>query len=173
MSQALGKVVAGYGNMLTASFDTNVRQNEVAYVVTGESRLKCEVIRVKDNLCYMQAFEDTRGVKVGDQVQFTKDLLIAELGPGLLGQIYDGLQNPLPKLAAKCGLFLTRGVYLESLDRDKKWEFTPIAKVGDVIAAGMFWGPCLKGSSRTRSLCLSILSARPRSRTLPAKAPIL
>jgi V/A-type H+-transporting ATPase subunit A len=145
MSQALGKVVAGYGNMLTASFDTNVRQNEVAYVVTGESRLKCEVIRVKDNLCYMQAFEDTRGVKVGDQVQFTKDLLVAELGPGLLGQIYDGLQNPLPKLAGKCGLFLTRGVYLESLDREKKWEFTPAAKPGDVIAAGDVLGTVPEG----------------------------
>jgi len=145
MSQALGKVVAGYGNMLTALFDTNVRQNEVAYVVTGDSRLKCEVIRVKDNLCYMQAFEDTRGVKVGDQVEFTKDLLIAELGPGLLGQIYDGLQNPLPKLAAKTGLFLTRGVYLESLDREKKWEFTPAAKPGDAMVAGDVLGTVPEG----------------------------
>jgi len=141
----MGKVVAGYGNMLTASFDTNVRQNEVAYVVTGDSRLKCEVIRVKDNLCYMQSFEDTRGVKVGDQVEFTKDLLVAELGPGLLGQIYDGLQNPLPKLAAKTGLFLTRGVYLESLDREKKWDFTPVAKPGDVIAAGDVLGTVPEG----------------------------
>jgi V/A-type H+-transporting ATPase subunit A len=145
MSHAIGKVVAGYGNMLTASFDTNVRQNEVAYVVTGDSRLKCEVIRVRDNLCYMQAFEDTRGVKVGDQVEFTKDLLVAELGPGLLGQIYDGLQNPLPKLAAKCGLFLNRGVYLESLDRTVKWEFTPVAKVGDVVAAGDVLGTVPEG----------------------------
>lgn len=145
MSQALGKVVAGYGNMLTALFDSNVRQNEVAYVVTGDSRLKCEVIRVKDNLCYMQAFEDTRGVKVGDQVEFTKDLLIAELGPGLLGQIYDGLQNPLPKLAAKTGLFLTRGVYLESLDREKKWEFTPAARPGDVMVAGDVLGTVPEG----------------------------
>lgn len=145
MSQAMGKIVAGYGNMLTAYFDTNVRQNEVAYVVTGDSRLKCEVIRVKDNLCFMQAFEDTRGVKVGDQVEFTKDLLVAELGPGLLGQIYDGLQNPLPKLAAKCGLFLTKGVYLKSLDRDKKWEFTPAVKPGDVIAAGDILGSVPEG----------------------------
>jgi len=141
----MGKVVAGYGNMLTASFDSNVRQNEVAYVVTGDSRLKCEVIRVKDNLCYMQSFEDTRGVKVGDQVEFTKDLLVAELGPGLLGQIYDGLQNPLPKLAAKTGLFLTRGVYLESLDREKKWDFTPVAKPGDVIGAGDVLGTVPEG----------------------------
>jgi len=145
MSHAMGKIVAGYGNMLTASFDTNVRQNEVAYVVSEQGRMKCEVIRVRDNLCYMQAFEDTRGVKVGDRVEFTKDLLIAELGPGLLGQIYDGLQNPLPKLAAECGLFLKRGVYLESLDRTTKWDYTPVAKVGDVVEAGDVLGTVPEG----------------------------
>ena len=136
MSHAMGRIVAGYGNMLTAQFDSDVRQNEVAYVVSGESRLKCEVIRVRDDLCYMQAFEDTRGVKVGDQVEFTKDLLVAELGPGLLGRIYDGLQNPLPQLAKECGLFLKRGVYLESLDRSTQWEFTPTVKAGDTVEAG-------------------------------------
>ncbi len=145
MSRAMGKIVAGYGNMLTATFDTNVRQNEVAYVVTGDSRLKCEVIRVRDDLCFMQAFEDTRGVRVGDKVEFTQDLLVAELGPGLLGQIYDGLQNPLPKLAAQCGLFLKRGIYLESLDRDKKWEYTPVAKVGDIVQAGEVLGTVPEG----------------------------
>jgi V/A-type H+-transporting ATPase subunit A len=145
MSGALGRVVAGYGNMLTASFDTSVRQNEVAYVITGDNRLKCEVIRVRENHCYMQAFEDTRGVKVGDQVEFTRNLLIAELGPGLLGQIYDGLQNPLPKLAAKCGLYLKRGVYLESLDRKVPWEYTPVAQVGDVVEAGDVLGTAPEG----------------------------
>ncbi|MBN1104137.1 MAG: V-type ATP synthase subunit A [Deltaproteobacteria bacterium] len=145
MSHAMGKIVAGYGNMLTASFDTSVRQNEVAYVVSEEGRMKCEVIRVRDNLCYMQAFEDTRGVKVGDQVEFTKDLLVAELGPGLLGQIYDGLQNPLPKLAAQCGLFLKRGVYLQSLDRTTKWDYTPVAKAGDVVEAGDVLGTVPEG----------------------------
>ncbi len=145
MSNALGKIVAGYGNMLTASFDSNVRQNEVAYVMSGESRLKCEVIRVRDNLCYMQSFEDTRGVKVGDEVQFTSDLLVSELGPGLLGQIYDGLQNPLPELASQCGLFLKRGVYLESLDRKTQWEFTPVAKVGDMVQAGDVLGTVPEG----------------------------
>jgi V/A-type H+-transporting ATPase subunit A len=109
MSFARGKVVAGYGNMITASFDTQVRQNEVAYVITGDRRLKCEVIRVRDDVCNMQVFEDTRGIKVGDEVEFTGDLLVVELGPGLLGQIYDGLQNPLPELAKECGLFLKEG----------------------------------------------------------------
>jgi V/A-type H+/Na+-transporting ATPase subunit A len=145
MSIAVGKVVAGYGNMITASFDPNVRQNEVAYVITRDGRLKCEVIRVRENHCYMQVFEDTRGVKVGDQVEFTGGLLTAELGPGLLGQIYDGLQNPLPELAKACGLFLKRGIYLKSLDRERQWEFTPQAKVGDEVQAGDVLGTVPEG----------------------------
>jgi len=136
-----GKVVAAYGNMVTASFDESVRQNEVAYILTADgSRLKSEVIRVRGNLCNAQVFEDTEGIKVGDHVEFTGDLLIVELGPGLLKQIYDGLQNPLPKLAERTGLFLKRGIYIESLDRSVKWDFTPEAKVGDQIQAGDILG---------------------------------
>lgn len=141
----MGKVVAGYGNMITASFESNVRQNEVAYVVTGDRRLKSEVIRVRGQLCDMQVFEDTRGIRVGDSVEFTGNLLVVELGPGLLRQIYDGLQNPLPELAKKCGLFLKRGVYLDGLDRSVKWEFTPIAKVGDRVEAGSVLGTVPEG----------------------------
>jgi len=141
----MGKVVAGYGNMITASFESNVRQNEVAYVITGDRRLKSEVIRVRGHLCDMQVFEDTRGIRVGDSVEFTGNLLVVELGPGLLRQIYDGLQNPLPELAKKCGLFLKRGVYLDGLDRSVKWEFTPIAKVGDRVEAGSVLGTVPEG----------------------------
>jgi V/A-type H+-transporting ATPase subunit A len=145
MSWARGKVVAGYGNMLTASFDTHVRQNEVAYVISGDRRLKAEVIRVRNDTCNMQVFEDTRGIKVGDEVEFSGDLLVVELGPGLLGRIYDGLQNPLPELAKQCGLFLARGVYLKALDRTRTWEFSPVAKQGDVVAAGDVLGTVPEG----------------------------
>lgn len=140
-----GKVVAGYGNMITASFDSNVRQNEVAYVVTADRKLKSEVIRVRGQLCDMQVFEDTRGVRVGDDVEFTGNLLVVELGPGLLRQIYDGLQNPLPELAKRCGLFLKRGVYLDGLDRSVQWAFTPVAKVGDRVQAGSLLGTVPEG----------------------------
>lgn len=145
MSLATGRVVAGYGNMIAASFDTSVRQNEVAYVITQDAKLKSEVIRVREGVCYMQVFEDTRGVRVGDPVEYTRDLLVAELGPGLLGQIYDGLQNPLPELARECGLFLKRGVYLPSLDRNRTWTFTPVAKIGDTLAAGDVLGTVPEG----------------------------
>jgi len=140
-----GKVVAAYGNMVTASFETDVLQNEVAYVITGDRKLKSEVIRVRSTVCDMQVFEDTRDIKVGDAVEFTGNLLVVELGPGLLEQIYDGLQNPLPQLAQHSGLFLKRGIYLDCLDRSKQWEFTPVAKAGDTIQAGNVLGTVPEG----------------------------
>ena len=136
-----GKVVASFGNMVVSSFEGSVRQNELAYIRIAEgARLKSEVIRVRGDLCYIQVFELTAGIKVGDPVEFTGDLLVVELGPGLLQQIYDGLQNPLPKLAEKAGLFLKRGIYLEPLDRTTLWDFTPVAKEGDHIEAGDILG---------------------------------
>jgi V/A-type H+-transporting ATPase subunit A len=137
----MGKVVAAYGNMVTASFERAVRQNELAYIHTAEGgKLKSEVIRVRGDLCNVQVFELTQGIKVGDPVEFTGDLLVVELGPGLLQQIYDGLQNPLPKLAQAAGLFLKRGVYIEPLDRSIRWDFTPSAKEGDDVEAGDILG---------------------------------
>jgi V/A-type H+-transporting ATPase subunit A len=136
-----GKVVAAYGNMVTASFEGSVRQNELAYIHTVDGgKLKSEVIRVRGDLCNVQVFELTQGIKVGDAVEFTGDLLVVELGPGLLQQIYDGLQNPLPKLAQAAGLFLKRGVYIEPLDRSIRWDFTPLARVGDDVEAGDILG---------------------------------
>ena len=72
-------------------------------------------------------------------------MLAVELGPGLLGQIYDGLQNPLPKVAEKVGNFLEPGVYLEALPRDSAWEFTPTAKAGDKVRAADLLGTVPEG----------------------------
>ncbi|MBR6372440.1 MAG: V-type ATP synthase subunit A [Victivallales bacterium] len=132
-----GKVTGVNGNMVSVSFDTRVTQNEVAFVLVGDgTRLKAEVIRVRGREADIQVFESTTGVKVGDAVEFTGQLLSVELGPGLLTQVYDGLQNPLPELAAQTGYFLKRGLYVYPLDREKKWQYTPVAKVGDVLEAG-------------------------------------
>jgi V/A-type H+-transporting ATPase subunit A len=93
----------------------------------------------------MQVFEDTTGIRVGDRVEFTGGLLSAELGPGLLTQVFDGLQNPLPALAAQCGFFLKRGTYLPPLSRERKWSFTPLAKPGDSVRAGDTLGSVTEG----------------------------
>ena len=130
-----GRVTGVNGNMVTVEFDTFVTQNEVAYVILGEKKLKAEVIRVRGRRADLQVFESTVGIKVGDPVEFTDDLLSVTLGPGLLKQVYDGLQNPLNKLAEKSGFFLERGVYLEALDFDSVWHFTPVAETGAVLRA--------------------------------------
>lgn len=130
-------VVAGVnGNMVAVDFEDSVMQNEVAYVLVGEDRLKAEVIRVRGKIADLQVFEDTVGIRINDKVEFTNELLSVELGPGLLTQVYDGLQNNLPDLAEQYGFFLKRGAYLEALDYESEWEFTPIAKAGDKVRSG-------------------------------------
>ncbi len=132
----IGRIVGVNGNMITVAFDTFVTQNEVAYALSGGKRLKAEVIRVRGSNADLQVFESTAGLKIGDTVEFTGDLLSVRLGPGLLTQVFDGLQNPLNKLAEKSGFFLERGVYLPALDEQRQWEFTATAKVGDKLIAG-------------------------------------
>ena len=133
MKDTKGKVAAVNGNMVAVEFDGHVMMNEVAYVETEGKKLKSEVIRIRGNACSLQVFEMTKGIVVGDTVEFSGEMLAIELGPGLLTQIYDGLQNPLPQLAQKCGYFLERGVYLTPLPVDKKWSWTPVKKPGDTV----------------------------------------
>ena len=131
-----GRIVGVNGNLLTVEFDTSVIQNEVAFVILGDLRLKSEVIRVRGNRADLQVFESTDGIKVGDIVEFSGSLLSVTLGPGLLKQVFDGLQNPLPMLAEKSGFFLQRGVYLDAFDFQAVWDFTPLAEVGAKLRAG-------------------------------------
>jgi V/A-type H+-transporting ATPase subunit A len=130
-----GKVTGVNGNMVSVAFDDRVIQNEVAFVVTDDNeRLKGELIRVRGREADIQVFESTVGIKVGNKVEFSGELLSVELGPGLLTQVYDGLQNPLPELAKQAGYFLKRGLYVYPLDREKtwlgEWEITWTAGAG-------------------------------------------
>ena len=145
MTDTKGKVVSVNGNLVSVKFDGNVSMNELCYVIVDGTRLKSEVIRIRGDIAQIQVYEMTGGIKCGDEVEFDGDMLSAQLGPGLLGQIYDGLQNPLPALAEQAGWFLQRGVYAESLDSEKKWEFTPTAKVGDTLRAGEYIGTVPEG----------------------------
>ena len=142
-----GKIVGVNGNMITVAFDGAVAQNEVGYAVLGDKRLMAEIVRVRGRRCDMQVFESTTDLAVDDSVEFTGNLLAAELGPGMLTQVYDGLQNPLVDLAREAGkissdaaFFLQRGLYLPGLPRDKKWAWHPTAQPGDRVTAGDFLG---------------------------------
>ena len=145
MTENKGKVLSINGNLVSVKFHGNVSMNEICYVFVGDTALKSEVIRIKGNVAQVQVYEMTDGIQCGDTVEFTGDMLSADLGPGLLGQIYDGLQNPLPLLAEQAGWFLERGIYADGLNTEKKWEFMPTAKVGDVVRAGEHIGTVPEG----------------------------
>ena len=147
-----GRIAAVNGNMITVVFDGAVAQNEVGYALLGEKRLMAEIVRVRGTRCDMQVFDSTTDLAVDDKVEFSGELLAAELGPGMLAQVYDGLQNPLAELAKEAGkvsedagYFLQRGMYLPALPRDKKWDWHPTAKVGQRVTAGEALGWVTEG----------------------------
>jgi len=127
-------------------------KNEVIYICPTRSadagvqeRLKAEILRVRRRTADAQVYESTVGVGVGDPVEQSGEMLSVTLGPGLLGQVYDGLQNPLEKLAASHGVFLPRGIELDALNRKRKWAFTPAVKTGASVAAGDCLGTVQEG----------------------------
>ncbi|MGD8971441.1 MAG: V-type ATP synthase subunit A [Desulfobacterales bacterium] len=122
-----------------------IMKNEVGHICVGEERLMAEVLRIQGDTADMQVFEDTRGVRVGDAVEMSGYLLSVTLGPGLLGQVFDGLQNPLAILAKDYGFFLPRGVDVFPLDRKKKWAFSSSVSIGDKLVAGQPIGSVQEG----------------------------
>ena len=145
MAENIGRIVGVNGNLLTVEFSKPVFQNETAFALSNDLRLKSEVVRIRGDYAELQVFEDTSGLKIGDQLEFSQELLAAELGPGLLAQVFDGLQNPLADLAEAHGFFLKRGVYFNPLDRETNWEFTPQAAEGDECSSGETLGTVPEG----------------------------
>jgi len=144
MANTSGRVIGVNGNMVSVEFDSAISKNEVGYICLGDVKLKGEVIKINKNIASLQVFEMTEGITVGDRVEFSHEMLSVELGPGLLQQIYDGLQNPLPELAEQCGFFLQRGVYLDPIP-NLDWEFTPSVKVGDLLRPSDTFGTVPEG----------------------------
>lgn len=131
------RVTGVNGNIVTVEVASGkATKNEIGFICVGDERLKAEVLRIEGKSADLQVFEETNGVKVGDKVELTGRLLSVTLGPGLLGTVYDGLQNPLHLLANRDGFFLKRGRYVDPLDREKRWPFVPKCKVGDRVRAG-------------------------------------
>ncbi|APC80960.1 TPA: V-type ATP synthase subunit A [Clostridium botulinum] len=105
-------------------------------VKVGEKRLIGEIIEMREDRASIQVYEETAGLAPGDPVVTTGEPLSVELGPGLIEAMFDGIQRPLNVIKDKAGDFITKGVEVHSLDRDKKWHFTPVKKVGDTVEAG-------------------------------------
>ena len=135
--KTLGRVNGIISNIVIVKVDGAVGQNEICYVYCGDTRMMAEVIKVVGDEAYVQVYDSTRGLKIGDKVEFLGHMLEATLAPGLLSRNYDGLQNDLEKMD---GLFINRGSITDPIDFEAKWEFTPLAKAGDKVTAGDWLG---------------------------------
>jgi V/A-type H+-transporting ATPase subunit A len=134
-------------NLVTVEVDGAVSQNEICYITVGGVRLMSEVIKVVGKNVYVQVFESTRGMKVGDEAEFHGHMLEVLLGPGMLSRNYDGLQNDLDKMD---GVFLRRGEYTYPLNRERLWDFKPLAKAGNRVTAGSWLGEVEENSQPHR-----------------------
>jgi len=152
--RATARVVAVSDDVVTVEStvpDGNTKplvKNEVVYIYPAAAlneKLKAEVLRVRGHRADVQVYEDTAGVAVGDPVEQSGELLSVELGPGLLRQVYDGLQNPLHRLEVLHGKFLQRGSVAQALDRTDKWSFDALARVGDKVFPGQTIGTVQEG----------------------------
>lgn len=132
-----GKVTGVIANMVLLAVDGPVAQNEICYIKTGGDRLMAEVIKINGAKVYVQVFESTRRLKIGEEAEFTGHMLEVSLAPGMLSKNYDGLQNDLDKME---GVFLKRGDYTNPLDEEKIWHFEPLVKVGDSVEAAAWIG---------------------------------
>ena len=132
-----GVVKGIVSNLVTVEVDGPVSQNEICFITVGGTRLMSEVIKIIGAKVFVQVFESTRGMKVGDVAEFAGHMLEVTLGPGLLSKNFDGLQNDLDKMD---GVFLQRGTYTYPLEEDKLWEYKPLDQVGDLVEAGDWLG---------------------------------
>jgi V/A-type H+-transporting ATPase subunit A len=113
-------------------------------VKVGAEELNGEIIRLDGDLAVVQVYEDTSGLKVGEKVVNTDTPLSVELGPGLLSSIYDGIQRPLPELVKRSGSFISRGISVPGIDKEKKWDFVASAKKGDKVSGGDIVGTVME-----------------------------
>ena len=133
----IGNIYRISGPVITAQ-DLSARIHDVVRV--GKEKLIGEVIQIDDDKIIIQVYEETTGIIPGEPVENTGEPLSVELGPGLLKSIYDGIQRPLPELEKETGNFIQRGVVVNSLDRNNKWDFVPILKEGDKVEGGTIIG---------------------------------
>ena len=137
-----GIVTGIVSNLVTVKVDGPVAENEICYIDLAGVKMMAEVIKVNGQFAQVQVFESTRGLRNGDSVEFEGRMLEVTLGPGLLSGVYDGLQNDLTTME---GVFLKRGEYTDPLNREKKWDFEPLAKPGDKVIAADWLGEVKEG----------------------------
>ncbi len=134
MSEIIGSIGRINGPVVKAKDVKEAMMSEMVEV--GESKLIGEIIRLEDDIATIQVYEETEGLKVGEPVYGTGQLLSVELGPGLLTNIFDGIQRPLTAIKSATGDFIGKGVSIPPLDRKKRWPTKMLAKKGDTVSEG-------------------------------------
>ena len=132
------KIIKVSGPLVVAAGCAGSKMYDIVRV--SEQRLIGEIIELKEDLAYIQVYEETSGIGPGEPVYLTQQPLSVELGPGLIGSIYDGIQRPMDVIRDKCGDFIPRGIDVPALDENKKWQFKPLAKTGQVVYSGDILG---------------------------------
>ena len=128
-----GRIIKVSGPLVKAKGMKKSRMFDVVKV--GEEKLVGEIIKIEKDIASIQVYEETEGLKIGDPVFGTGQPLVVELGPGLIGEIFDGIQRPLSKIE-KIGDFIYKGIEIPPLDREKKWDFKPCVKKGEIVEEG-------------------------------------
>lgn len=134
----IGKITKVSGPLIEAEGLTDANIYDVVEV--SKDKLIGEIIEMRGDVASIQVYEETTGIGPGDEVRSTGRPLSVELGPGMLERMYDGIQRPLEKLEMLAGNFLEKGVTAPALDREKLWDFEPLAQVGDQVVAGDILG---------------------------------
>ncbi|MHA1831095.1 MAG: V-type ATP synthase subunit A, partial [Candidatus Helarchaeota archaeon] len=135
---SFGEIISVSGSLVKANGLTSAKMNDIVEV--GDLKLIGEIIRLESDICYIQVYEETSGLHLHEPVMTKEIPLSVELGPGLIGSIFDGIQRPLTEIGKKFGGFIPRGVKLPALDRHKKWHFVPKVKVNDKVKPGDILG---------------------------------
>ena len=129
-----GNIIKIAGPVIVADGMRGTQMYEVVRV--GEAKLIGEIIELEGDTATIQVYEETAGVKPGEKVESTGGPLSVELGPGVMGSIFDGIQRPLEVIKGISGDYIARGIDVDSIDKEKKWTFEPVAKVGDKVVGG-------------------------------------
>jgi V/A-type H+-transporting ATPase subunit A len=129
-----GKIIGISGSVVTVSGLEDPKMNNIVFI--GENELVGEIVKIEEKNAIVQVYEDTSGLRIGEKAIDSREPLSVELGPGLLGSIFDGIQRPLDKILSKEGTFISSGIKVNSLDREKKWHFKPKAEEGKAVEPG-------------------------------------
>ena len=146
----LKKIIKINGPVIVATGDADFAMHDMVYI--GKNRLLGEVIKIEKNDVTIQCYEDTSGMKIGEDVIASQEPLSVILGPGIIGNVYDGIQRPLKEMEAKSGFWISRGISVTSVNENKLWNFKPLLNAEDIVEYNYILGEVPETKSITNKI---------------------